>query len=74
MKITYTIWEGDPAILITHPNGAMEAYWLRAEKEWVETHPADIYCNGGIITKADFKGMVDDAGAPRPPIPEDVDH
>ncbi|HME84203.1 MAG TPA: hypothetical protein VKG91_06525 [Roseiarcus sp.] len=69
MKITYTIWEEDPAILYTFPVGNMEAYWLRAGKEWVEAHPADVCCWGGIITKDTFDAIVGDG--PKPPIPGD---
>jgi hypothetical protein len=69
LKITYTIWEDDPAILYTFPEGNMEAYMLTTGGEWVEAHPADIACKAGIVTKAVFKGMVGDG--PKPPIPRE---
>jgi hypothetical protein len=40
-----------------------------AGKEWVEAHPADVFCWGGIITKDTFDAIVGDG--PKPPIPGD---
>jgi len=67
MKITHTIWEGDPAILYTLPSGRMEVYLLTADG-WIEAHPADVACKAGMVTKAMFDDIVADGPGRRLPL------
>jgi len=55
---SYTVWERDPAVIVSTPDGSKSAFFLTGSGEWRECLVADVANKGGLVSKADFHLLV----------------